>query len=327
MSEFAPREPQTPAPRAPEHAPSSGLDVHADAAWAQAAGAADPRTPAELQSAELITLSALEPAICVAPESLPGAVNAPLRAALTAVDAGRPRGTWARVTQVKPWLTLRRDRDPRPIDGRSVFTAVADPLVEALLRFNDRLWVIAEFSGNWLQVRTDDGKTGYVDRNYLILDPPEPDAQLYRTQSGDTALAIAQAHYDCGEWGADGRFFVNVLALINGGEGDPRQGLYKRDAGAEWHETEVRAGYWIWLPSPAFANTLRGQVDSGSISHEALDLAVAGTAFEVGWLKGSLEGMSDAITGLVDAIDLVWDILDKAFQGTLTDDLADFIAQ
>ena len=32
----------------------------------------------------------------------------------------------------------------------------------------DRLLVVREFAGNWVQVRTDDGKTGYVDRNYLI---------------------------------------------------------------------------------------------------------------------------------------------------------------
>ena len=313
MSEFAPRE----AP-ATEGRSLTSESVQVDpaglAAEAQAAGGHGPMSPAELQSAELLMLSGIEPAMCVAPESLPAAVDPALLGALTGREVGRPVHRWARVAEVKPWLTLRRDRDARPIDRQA---PQADPLVEALLRFNDRVLILNAFAGNWVEVRTDDGHAGFVDRNYLIADPPEPHAQLYRTQSGDTALSIAQAHYDCGEWGADGRFFVNVLALVNQGEGDPQKGLFKRDAAADWDATEVRAGYWIWLPSPAFAHGLRGQVDSGSLTHAIFDVAVAATAFEVGWFKGSLEGMTDAVTGLVDGVRLLWDILEKAFRGTL----------
>ena len=55
--------------------------------------------------------------------------------------------------------------------------------------------VLAAFSGNWVEVITDTNKQGYIDRSYILLNPPEPKAKLYRTKPGDTALSIAMHHY------------------------------------------------------------------------------------------------------------------------------------
>ena len=238
-------------------------------------------------------------------------------------EPGEIIGSYARVADVSPYLAMRRERDPRPLPGDAV-AARRDPLVVDLLHFNDRVLVLAAFAGNWVEVMTDQGTRGYIDRNYIIANPPEPGAVLYRTQAGDTALGIAMRHYHGVEWGRDSRFYVNVLAQTNqprDGRGDV--GLYTKDSSTSWQDAQVKEGYWIWIPSHAFAASLHGVVGSGSVSYEAAEAGKSILAFTLGYHAGLFDGIKDALMEVVELVGMVWKALESVVGGTVLADIAE----
>lgn len=213
--------------------------------------------------------------------------------------SGTPINKFARVGMVDPFLAVRSRRDPRPIYTSS------DPLFVQDLYFNDRVFVLERFPQSWVKLRLDDGRTGYVNEQYLFVGAPEPDAKLYKTRSGDTALAIAQREYNCGEWGKDGRFFTNVLVHVNRGDGEADRGIYKEDPGGSWKTTRVKAGYYIWIPSGSFARSLAGVVSSGSITYELWQGVKGFVGFMVGLGEGVATAITDLVTGLIDVVSSV----------------------
>ena len=110
----------------------------------------------------------------------------------------------------------------------------------------------------------------------MALDPPEPAAELYRVESGDTAIDLAARWYKPAggfeQWWipgsrgeGDARFYVTALAHANKG----RAGMPSPDdltTSDAWEDVEVITGLTIWKPSETFLNSLKGQVGSGSIS-------------------------------------------------------------
>jgi hypothetical protein len=218
--------------------------------------------------------------------------------------------------------------DPRRVD------VLPDPLVLDTLQFDDRVFVLEEYPRDWARVRTDDGAIGYTWMSKLFVGAPDPQAHLHLIKPGETALGIAQREYDCGEWGKDGRFFVNVLVAVNQASGDPneRKGIYKAggradDAVDSWKDTELLAGYYIWLPGESFARSLAGSVSSGSISYEFVQDLKALTGFVVGVLDGIATTLVDLVMDVVDLVgmivDLVVDLARKGFTAKL-DELREF---
>ncbi|MFV2144643.1 SH3 domain-containing protein [Isoptericola sp. G70] len=197
------------------------------------------------------------------------------------------------------------------------------------LPLNTHLFVDSERRG-WFFVGLNDGRIGYCAAEYIKTDLPEPNANLYQVRSGDTALGISLRHYPgAAVWGSDHRFFINALVHVNAGPG--LRGIDKPRADASWAETQVRAGYWIWIPSLPFLRSLRDRVSSGSISYEAWDAVktaaaavadfVIGTgAFIVGLLHGALESLWDVLAGVVGLVTMVWDVLRSVLTGSLLSD-------
>lgn len=135
------------------------------------------------------------------------------------------------------------------------------------LAFNTRLQVIKEFPGKWYFVSTQAGQLGYVARDHIKTNLPEPGAKLHKVEAGPPGFAISIAEQYFGkyadDWGQDLRFYVNVLAWVN-----------KRpvpDSTSGWKSLQFRAGEMIWIPTMTFARGLRGVVNSGSRSYNALD--------------------------------------------------------
>lgn len=232
---------------------------------------------------------------------------------------GTPVGTWGRVGQVSPGLALRSEMDPQSL-GKDVAEISDNPHCIELLRFNDRVFVLESFPGDWLKVRTDAGNTGYVSRLYVFQNAPDPDARLYQTVTGDTALGIAGRHYPTDQWGKDARFYTNVLVHVNQGGGDASRGIYKESAEEGWDKARVRAGTWIWIPSQAFADTLRGVVDSGSLSYEVAGDVVDGVkgvaGFVVGFSSGAFQAVAEILTDLIDLVVMVGKAIWEVIQGT-----------
>ena len=224
--------------------------------------------------------------------------------------AGKDVMKFARVMHVNPYLALRE----RPDRKAPEITRLA---------FNDRVFVVRELTtpAAWSLVVTDDRKFGYVWNEWLFVDPPEPNARLHRIGPGESAIGIAEQHYKGATgWGHDYRFYVNVLVYTNRGEGDKRKGISKDNKDDSWSATKTKAGVYIWVPSVEFADTLRGKVSSGSITYGAWELvknlaatvwewATFGVAFVAGLVHGALECVWDTITGIIDLINLIVDLV------------------
>jgi hypothetical protein len=157
------------------------------------------------------------------------------------------------------------------------------------LPFNAHLQVVKRFPGDWYFVSAPDGSMGYAGSQYIRTDAPEPLAQLHKVEAGvpGTAIAIAEKYYGgkAANWGQDLRFYVNVLAWVNR--------IPVPDTTDGWRQVHFKAGQTIWVPSQPFAWSLKGVVNSGSLSYNAADaLGVAGAIERIGEL---LEDFSRAI--------------------------------
>jgi len=137
------------------------------------------------------------------------------------------------------------------------------------IEFNTRVQIVKELSGGWYYVSTDEGDTGYVASFLVRKGLPEPNSILHKIQAGESAIGIAEKYYKkyATEWGQDLRFYVNALVYVNKGEGDPSKGIYKASKEDGWKNTKVRSNYYIWIPSVGFAKSLKGVVESGSITY------------------------------------------------------------
>lgn len=153
-----------------------------------------------------------------------------------------------------------------PLRLRSSASTTEDNIISGLA-FNTRVQVIKEFPGRWYLVSTEHGQIGYAARDYVRTDLPEPNATLHRVAAGlpGYAISIADTYYRrwADDWGQDLRFYVNVLAWVNG-----RRVPNTVDG---WRDVHFNAGAVIWIPSHDFARTLRGVVNSGSLSFNAAD--------------------------------------------------------
>jgi len=165
------------------------------------------------------------------------------------------------------------------------------------LPFNTHVQVVKSLPGDWLFVSTADGDLGYVASPYVSTRLPEPNASLHRVQGGvdGTAIAIAERYYKqyADDWGQDLRFYVNVLALVNK--------IPVPDTTAGWKEVQFKAGELRWIPSYEFARGMRGVVNSGSRSFNALDaIGLASAVERVGELWDDITtavGMSTSYLG------------------------------
>lgn len=187
--------------------------------------------------------------------------------------------------------------------------------VAAELPFGTRLLVIKMFPGDWFFVSTPGGEMGYAYSRHVAMDLPEPDARLHRVKPGipGTAVAIAERYYGeySRDWGQDLRFYVNVLAWANH--------IPVPNDAAGWREVRFEAGRLIWIPSQRFAYSLKGAVNSGSISWNLADSAglagvierVAQLSADLGkawdfskkfWVEAGLRRIEESARGMVDGL-------------------------
>ncbi|NOK15868.1 SH3 domain-containing protein [Corallococcus carmarthensis] len=218
----------------------------------------------------------------------------PVPMRLPSADVPPAQGVGIVMWNKTPLLQLRSS----PEQGNNVL---------ASLKFNTPVQVIAQMPGGWLSVSTRDGHVGFVSGDYVWSAPrhpmPEPNARLHLVAKGlqGTAIAIAETYYKdvAHTWGSDLRFFVAVLAHVN------RRPIPPSTDG--WKSVAFKADTFIWIPSKEFAKGLRGTVNSGSYSFNAVD-AIASGLQRVGQLlsdigqaiKLSLQYMPEAIAKHVE---------------------------
>ena len=167
----------------------------------------------------------------------------------------------------------------------------SDDNITGFLPFNMTMEVVKEFPGDWYFVSTENGLQGYVAKTYVKTNLPEPGAKLHKVEGGPNgyAINIAQQYYGdvSDNFGQDNRFYVNVLAMVNG------KNVPNTTDG--WQQVQFQADDYIWVPSHAFAQSMVGVVNSGSYSWNALDA--------VG-LAGIVDGIEEKIKDFRTAISM-----------------------
>jgi Bacterial SH3 domain len=204
----------------------------------------------------------------------------------------------------------------------------SDSPVVRLLGYGTRVYVHdRDVAGGWAKVTTARGQEGYVSNSVVKTDLPCPGARLHIVESGQTALRIAGRYFGGDqEPGHDGRFFVNVLQFVNQDSaiGDQH----------DWRNVKFKANHSIWIPTPEFAQTLRGKVDDGSITNglwaktrdaveTAVDVAVGAVAFAAGLIQGIVFEVKDIIGGVIDLVGEVVELIKSVFTGEILGNLED----
>lgn len=134
------------------------------------------------------------------------------------------------------------------------------------LQFNTTVQITEEFSNGWYKISTEHGEEGYTASQYINTNLPEPGAKLHRVEAGENGYAIniaGQYFKDSFVLGQDARYYVNVLAFVNQ--------LSIPDTKEGWKEVRFDGGQLIWVPSVEFAKSMANQLQSGSLTYDALE--------------------------------------------------------
>ncbi len=112
---------------------------------------------------------------------------------------------------------------------------------------------------------------GYVQNFRVTTDLPEPLAKLHQVKAGDTAHRLAQREFSSAVTdGQDLRFYENVLLKVNREHGRAGViGSFQSPGvfGGGDNNVQLVAGHRIWLVSPAYAQSLEGEVPDGSLTN------------------------------------------------------------
>ncbi|MEZ4435363.1 MAG: SH3 domain-containing protein [bacterium] len=185
-------------------------------------------------------------------------------------------------------------------------TAAANVVAE--LAFNTRVQVVAEVRGGWYRIAAPGGVNGYLAAIYVRTNLPEPTAKLHRVEAGagGTAIGIAEQHFKdkARDWGQDLRFYVNVIARLNG--------VAVPETVDGWKHVHFKAGQMVWVPGAEFARGLVGVVNSGSRSYEAADA--------MGVAQG-MERVGQVLEDIKAAVALSVDYLGEAIAHHVTESL------
>lgn len=221
---------------------------------------------------------------------------------------------------------------------------------------NTRVFVSRRLPGDWFFVRLDDGSFGFIASKYVWINPPEPNAYLYKVKEKQGAQAIAKQEFldkqspdylkkhpkaKIIDWGKDERHYVSVLLYANQGpqNGRGRRGISKPTEQDPWSETQTFENVYIWVPSLEFALSLEGKIPTDSLTKgtwEAIqkvweegwkafksaaqavgDFLLGSAAFAAGMVHGALESVWDLLTGLVDLVGQIWNLIKSLFTGEL----------
>jgi hypothetical protein len=215
--------------------------------------------------------------------------------------------------------------------GVNLHEAPDGPVTEWLPQ-QTKLFILREHAPrNWYAVTVQDsGSLGYVNRDYVWRNLPDPQAEVLKVKSGDTVIRIAATHYaGFNKWGKDERYVVNALVYVNSlakhntksapiiykkGVEVGSMKMEKGDVSGPWALATVNADGYIWLPSPEYMNAVYEEVrkkggGTGSITAD-LWYAVADVyhaaayliAFIGGLIHGFLASLYDTIAGLASML-------------------------
>jgi hypothetical protein len=204
---------------------------------------------------------------------------------------------------------------------------------------NTRLFILKQQPAwHWYAVTTVTGGVGmfgYVYDRLVARHPPDPEAEVYRIEPGESPIEIAGKHYKrkgFDIWGRDLRYVVNALVWVNehAKHNFPGEtGIRKPSVSDKWWNAKSTAEVYIWLPGADYMKAIYETVaehggGTGSITADIwrkvkkIAHAVAyGLAFVGGLVHGFVKSLWDAVSG---AVKTIVDVLVSVFTGNVLKD-------
>jgi hypothetical protein len=242
--------------------------------------------------------------------------------------------------------------------GANIYESPDGPLLDWLPQ-NTRVYIIRQDNKpkGWYAVASAGGMSqfGYVAKADIWRNLPDPESEVVKIRSGDTALGLARRHYKNKGFdvsGKDKRYIVNALVWVNSHakhNSAAQPGIFKgewhlgglkvagkNDDRSPWELTQLTAGVYIWLPGAAYLNAIYEEVaehggGTGSIKEDLLRTAKRvlhyveyGLAFIGGLFHGFFKSLYDAVAGLVT---MIYDILKSIFTGSVISDVRELASK
>jgi hypothetical protein len=232
------------------------------------------------------------------------------------------RSSWKEVNDLG--IAYQEKADDKHPGGATVLDAPSGKQI-AHLDQNAKVFILREGivgGDRWYAVVVKDtGVFGYIQREFIWRNLPDPGSVVIKIHSGESPLEIAARHYTgkgFDQWGKDKRYVVNALVYVNqqakhNTKDSP--GLEKQEGvDAPWFEATARADRYIWLPSAEYLNAIYGEVKehgggTGSPSYDFVDFvkslahkAIYGVAFLGGIVHGIFQSLWDTLSGLANAV-------------------------
>lgn len=194
----------------------------------------------------------------------------------------------------------------------------------------------------------DTGVTGWINKQFVALDPPEPRAQLHHITEANLTTILKEFYIDTGKWtlstGNDYTTLAAAVITANGG----RKGVYvdwklakkyKKnhklksffdpwmiDNFAIYHGSKILMGHNIWLPSAAYVRNLQKSGIIGSRPgwiNFAVDLGKGIAGFYSGVKAGLYGAIWDTLVGLWELGKSIVGMVKGIFDGSLFQNLSD----
>ncbi|MCB9286263.1 MAG: DUF4157 domain-containing protein [Lewinellaceae bacterium] len=245
-------------------------------------------------------------------------------------------------------------------EGKRIYaTPSTNSEVTAHIKYGEDVFIKgANRNGQFLFVITPDGRSGWVQKEYVARDVPTTKENLYYVKEGETLSAIMKREY--GEkynirTGDDYRIIAMAVYLMNKknsaitiNEEKFRESIQDNaltnafdpdnaENRAVYQSIEVNAGRNLVLPSIETIEKLKASgaiqmrsegmnqaIDIGRETLEVMEDVIMGIAgFSVGVAEGFFGGIWDMLTGLVDAAGQLIDTLGSVFTGEIFSQIGD----
>lgn len=191
-------------------------------------------------------------------------------------------------------------------DGANIYKAPGgEKLQKEPLTFNEEVFVISVDEFEWAHVKYK-GQEGYINITRLNTGIPMPGtgSKLYKIKKGDTLESIINSEFKLQE-GDDRRFYANVLMHINNPGNRDNRGIFINEdfdffngITPSYKRFHVKENFLIWIPQKAYADALKGSINSGSYREE---------------IKRKISSFGDIVSTVVDEY---WPVNWGAFYGS-----------
>jgi hypothetical protein len=197
-------------------------------------------------------------------------------------------------------------------------------------------------TGAFYFIIADTGAVGWINKNFVALDPPDPGSRLHHITEGDLTTILKNEYVDKGLWplstGNDYTTLAAAVVAANQGRKSvfvdwAKAQEYKEEHPAKryldpwmidnfaiYHGSTILAGHNIWLPSTDYIRMLQSSGVIGSRPdwiNTAVDVGNGIAGFFAGVSAGVFGSLWDTLTGLWELGKSIVDTVKGVLDGSL----------